>query len=395
MSYILTGVVGIVMLFLAAFLISNNKKKINYKAVAILLALQLLFCGFLLKTSIGLQLVAWITTGFNKIIQFGTVGVDFVVGGWVPEGGAPFFVNVLMIIIFTSALLSVLTHLKILPYLIKYAGGLLSKVTGLPKIESFNAINSVFFGQQEAIVAIKSHISHLNGNRLFIISVSAMASISAAVVGSYMTMLPSQYVLVAIVLNLFSGLIIGSIVAPVEDEDKQEEIDVEGMIQTKNIFDAIAQGALDGGKVVLIVATMLVAFLGILAMANGILDSLIGTDLTTIFGYLFAPIAFLMGVPAAEILDAGSIMGTKLFANEFVAILEFQPMIENLSERTTAIISTYLISFAAFGSIGIISGTVQAINGAKAKEVSGFGLKLLLAATMVSILSGAIVGLFV
>ena len=127
---------------------------------------------------------------------------------------------------------------------------------------------------------------------------------------------------------------------------------------------------------------------------NGFFNGIFGMELTTIVGYIFAPIAWLMGIPANEIIASGSIMGMKMFSNEFVAILEFQPMIADLSAKTVAVISTFLISFANFSSIGIIVGGVQAINGAKAREVSGFGLKLLLVATMASLLSATLVGLF-
>jgi nucleoside transport protein len=151
---------------------------------------------------------------------------------------------------------------------------------------------------------------------------------------------------------------------------------------------------MDGGKVALIVSAMLIAYIGLLALINGVLTGVIGIDLNTILGYVLAPVAFLMGVPAAEVLQVGSLMGTKVVANEFVAILQMQPMVATMSERAVGILSTYMISFGAFGSIGIIAGSIQAVNGAKAKEVSAFGLKMLLVATMASVVSGTIVGLF-
>ncbi|PLS15064.1 NupC/NupG family nucleoside CNT transporter [Bacillus sp. M6-12] len=391
---ILIGIIGIVVFIGLAWLMSNNKKQINFKAVGIMILLQVIITWLLLNTKGGLKLIEVISNGFSKVISYGTEGINFVVGGWIPEGQSPFFVNVLLIIVFTSTLLSILTHLRILPLVIKYIGGLLSKVTGLPTVESFNAVNSIFFGQSESILAIKSQLDTLDKNRLFIVSTSAMASVSASIVGAYMTMLPAKYVLVAMILNMFSALIMASIVAPIGKDIKEKEIDIKDIVQSKNIFDAIGIGALDGGKVVLIVSAMLIAYIGLLALINGVLNGLLGFDLNTIMGYVFAPIAFLMGVPASEMVTAGSIMGTKLVANEFVAIMQFQPLIETLSDRTVGIISTFLISFAAFGSIGIISGSIQAINGEKAKEVSSFGLKMLLVATMSSALSATIVGLF-
>lgn len=390
---ILIGLLGLVFILGLAFLMSNDKKNINFKAIAIMIGLQGIVTYIMLNTKVGMMIVEKVAGVFNKLIMYGTEGVNFVTGGLVPEGGSVFFINVLMLIIFTSTVLSVLTHIRVLPLAIKYVGGLLAKVTGLPKVESFNAINSIMFGQSEAILSVKSHLDNLNNNRLFIVSTSAMASVSASIVGAYMQMIPAEYVLVAMILNMFSALIVASIVAPVKDVE-DEEIKIDDVVQTENIFDAISQGAIDGGKVSLIVATMLVAYIGLIAMVNGILTSTVGVDLTTILGYVFSPFAFIMGIPASDILDAGAIMGTKIVANEFVAMLNLIPLMEVLTPKTVAILSVFLTSFGAFGSIGIISGTVQAVNGAKAKEVSAFGLKMLLVATMSSVLSSIIVGLF-
>ena len=394
MSVIL-GILAIALLIGVSYLFSNDKKNINFKAVGIMVGIQLLLTFLLLGTTVGLKVVEAVAGAFNKLLSYSQEGINFVVGGWIPEGGSPFFVNVLMPVIFTSALLSVLTHYKILPYIIKYIGGLISKITGLPKVESFNAVNSIFFGQSEAILAIKSQIGKLNTNRLFIVSTSAMASVSAALIASYMQMLPAKFVLIAIFLNMFSALIITSIMTPVKATKEDADIDINDMVQTKNVFEAIGAGALDGGKVVVIVAVMLVAYLAILGLLNGIVGGIVGIDLTTIVGYILSPIAFIMGIPASEMITAGSVMGTKLLANEFAAILQFQPLMADLSDKAVAVVSTFLISFANFSSIGIISGSIQAINGAKAKEVSSFGFKLFIVATMASILSATIVGLFI
>lgn len=391
---LIIGIIGIGLLIGIAYLLSNDKKNINFKAIIIMILLQLITTWVLLGTSIGIKVIDTVTSGFNKLLEYGMEGVDFVVGGWIPEGGAPFFINVLLILVFTSAFLSLLTHLRILPFIIKYVGGLLSKITGLPQVESFNAVNSIFFGQADAILAIKTHINGLNKNRLFIVSTSAMASVSAALIASYMTMLPSKFVLIAVILNMFSALILSSIITPVTVSKEDSEITIKDMVHTKNIFDAIGSGAMDGGKVALIVSVMLIAYLGLLALVNGIVNSIFGMDLTTMIGYVFSPIAFMMGIPANEMLTAGSVMGTKLLANEFAAIMQFQPILGELSEKTVSILSTFLISFASIGSIGIVGGAVQAINGEKGQEVSSFGVKMLLVATMASILSATIVGLF-
>ncbi|MBN6885602.1 nucleoside transport protein [Cytobacillus horneckiae] len=393
MVSIFIGILGILLVLGLGFLLSNDKKNINFRAIIVMIVLQILITLFMFKTTIGLKVVEAVSNLVATILNFGYDGIDFVLGGLIPEGTSVFFMNVLMLIIFTSTLLSILTHIKVLPFAIKYIGGTLAKITGLSKVVTFNSINSIFFGQSESILAIKAHLDKMNDNKLFIISTSAMASVSAGIMGSYMTMIPSNYVLVAMILNALSSLIVATIIAPIKPEE-DEEINIKEISSTKSVFEAISNGALDGGKVALIVAAMLVAYIALMSLLNAVFDGVFGMDLTTMLGYVFAPVAWIMGIPASEIVTAGSIMGTKLATNEFVAMLQLQPMIPDLTEKTVAIVSTFLVSFANFSSIGIISGSIQAVNGEKARVVANFGLKMLLASTLASVLSATMVGLF-
>lgn len=390
---ILIGLLGLVITLGISFLLSNDKKGINFKAILILFVLEFLVALLMFKTTVGTKIIEATSNGVSKVLNYGYEGVNFVTGGLVPEGGSVFFINVLMLIIFTSTILSLLTHIRVLPLAIKYIGGALSKITGLSKVVTFNSINSIFFGQSESLLAIKSHLDTMNANKLFIVCTSAMASVSASIMGSYMEMIPAKYVLAAMILNALSALIIATIVAPIKP-DEDETINIKDVSNTNSIFGALSAGALDGGKVALIVAAMLVAYVGLLALIDGLFEGIFGISFTEILGYIFAPVAWIMGIPGSDILSAGSIMGTKLAANEFVAMLQFQPMIPDLNEKTVGILSTFLVSFANFASIGIISGSIQAINGAKAEIVAKFGLKMLLTATLGSVLTATIVGLF-
>lgn len=393
---ILLGLLAIVVVIGLSLLMSNDRKNINYKGILIMLGIQLLITWFMFNTEIGQNIITGISSGFNKLIEFGSEGVNFVVGGlMVEEGGSVFFFNVLLLIIFFSTILSVLTHLKILPTLIKYFGGFISKITGLPRVESFNAVNSIFFGQSEALIAIKSQFHSLNDNRLYIVSASAMGSVSASIVGAYLQILPPEYVLVALPLNMFSALIVASVIAPVRVDKENDYVDVKNVSNSKSIFEAMGNGALDGGKIALIVAAMLIAFIASLELVNWIIQSVFaGVTLQQILGYILAPIGILMGIAPGEAIEAGGIMGTKIVTNEFVAMLEFQPMIADMSAKTVGIVSVFLTSFANFSSIGIIAGTVQAIDSKKAISVSQFGMKLLVGATLASILSATVAGLF-
>ncbi|SDK48473.1 NupC/NupG family nucleoside CNT transporter [Sediminibacillus albus] len=393
---ILLGLLAIVVVLGIAFLLSNNRSNINYKGIAIMLVAQAITTWFMFKTSIGGWVITRISDGFNKLIEFGMEGINFVVGGlMVEDGGSVFFFNVLLLIVFFSTILSVLTHLKILPTIIKYFGGFLSYITGLPKVESFNAVNSIFFGQSEALLAIKSQFHHLNNNRLYIVSASAMGSVSASIVGAYIQMLPPQYVLVALPLNMFSSLIVASMIAPVKVDKKEDKVDIKDVSDSKSIFEAMGNGALDGGRIALIVAAMLIAFIASLEFVNWMIQAVFaGVTIQQILGYILAPIGFLMGIAPGELVQAGGIMGTKIVTNEFVAMLELQPLVDSLSEKTVGIVAVFLTSFANFSSIGIIAGTVQAIDSKKAVAVSKFGMKLLLGATLGSILSATMAGLF-
>ncbi|WP_373895589.1 NupC/NupG family nucleoside CNT transporter [Virgibacillus sp. CBA3643] len=392
---IILGLLAIVVVIGIAFLMSNDKKNINYKAVGIMLVMQLLITWFMFSTEIGQAIINGIAAGFNKLIEFGTEGISFVVGGFEIQEGGVFFFNVLLLIIFFATILQVLTYLKVLPLIIKYIGGIISKLTGLPRIESFNGVNSIFFGQSEALIAIRSQFNHLTNNRLYIVSASAMSSVSASIVGSFLLMLPAEYILLALPLNMFSALMVASVIAPVSVPKEEDYVDIENVSNDRSVFEAMGNGALEGGKIALIVAAMLIAFIASLELVNWVIQLVFaGVTLQQILGYIIAPLGLLMGIAPSEVIEAGSIMGTKIVTNEFVAMTEFQPMVETMSEKTVGIVTVFLTSFANFSSIGIIAGTVKGIDSEKAAAVSGFGMKLLIGSILASVLSATVAGLF-
>lgn len=393
---IFISVLGLIIFLGIAYLFSNDRKNINYRAVVSMLVIQIVLGWFMLDTKIGGKIIAGITSAFNKIISFGNEGTKFVFGGLIKgiDGQPIFFINTLVLIVFISTLLSLLTYLRVIPFLVKYIGGALSKITGLPKLESFTAVNSLFFGDTGAILAVKSRLGKLSTNRLFIVCTSALTSVSVTIIGAYMQMIPPEYVLVALPLNIFSGLIVASIVSPVSKEEKDEDFKIKDMVQDKSLFESIGNGALDGGKVALIVGAMLVAYIGLMAMLNFVVENITGLKIQEILGYILSPVAYLMGIPAGELTTAGGVMGTKIITNEFVAMLDLVKIMPHLTHKTIGIVSSFLISFANFSSIGIIVGTVQAISGEQAAKVSRFGIKMLLFSTLASIITGTVVGLF-
>lgn len=389
---IIIGLVGIIILLGIAYFMSNDKKNINYRGIAVMIGIQVGLAWFMLNTSIGRAVLQKVVNVFNKILSFGNEGIAFVFGDLSTKGY--FFVNVLMMIIFVTALLGIATYTRILPLAIKYIGGAVSKITGLPKIESFVAVNSMVFGDTTAILSVQSQVHKLSPNRLFVVVTSSLVAVSCSILGAYMQMIPAEFVLVALPINVFSGLIISSIVAPVKVEGNEDDIDIKEMIPEKSLFEAIGNWALLGGKTALIVGAMLITYIGLLAGLNFVLNATVGMTFQEIIGYVFAPISFMMGIDSSEILKAGSVMGTKVAANEFVAMLDFMKMIPNLEHKTVGIVSAFLISFANFSSIGIILGCLQAIDGKQSKLMAKMGLKVLLVATMGSVMTGTIVGLF-
>lgn len=383
--------VGLLVVFVLGYLISTDRKKIKYKPIAIMLVIQLGLAYFLLNTKVGYILVKAVADVFGAILEYASAGVNFVFGGLANEGEAPFFLTVLLPIIFLAVLIGILQHIKILPIIIRWVGFALSKVNGLGKLESYNAVAAAIVGQGEVFITVKDQLSKLPKNRLYTLCASSMSTVSMSIVGSYMQMIDPKYVVTALVLNLFSGFIIIHIINPY---DVSEEEDILELNEEKGqtFFEMLGEYIMLGFSIAVTVAAMLIGFVALITAINGVFDSVFGITFQEILGYIFSPLAFIMGIPASEMVDAGQIMATKLVTNEFVAMLDLGNAAAGLSERTVGILSVFLVSFANFSSIGIIAGATKSIDAKQSNVVSSFGLKLVYGATLVSILSAIIVG---
>lgn len=388
----LIALFGLLVVFGLAFLISNDKRKIRYRPLVIMIVLQLILCFVLLNTTIGEYLVRGIANTFDSLLAYAGAGIEFVFGGIANEGAGPFFLNVLLPIVFISALIGILQYIKVLPIIVKYIGIVLSKVNGMGKLESYNAVASAILGQSEVFISVKKQIALIPKHRMYTLCASAMSTVSMSIVGAYMTMIEPRYVVTALVLNLFGGFIIASIVNPYRVPKEEDILEVQED-EKQSFFEMLGEYIMDGFKVAITVAAMLIGFVALIAMVNGVFDAIFGISFQQMLGYIFAPFAFVMGVPWRDAVDAGSIMATKLVSNEFVAMLELANF-PNMSERTVGIVSVFLVSFANFSSIGIISGAVKGLNEKQGNVVARFGLKLLYGATLVSVLSATIAGLF-
>lgn len=341
-------------------------------------------------------MIGGFATIFESLLGYANEGIAFVFGGLTTvgadSGGAPFFLSVLMPIVVISALIGILQYIRILPFVIKYIGLVLSKVNGMGKLESYNAVASAVLGQSEVFISVKKQIGLLPKHRLYTLCASAMSTVSMSIVGAYMSMIDPKYVVTALVLNLFGGFIIASIVNPYEVSPEEDILEVQEE-EKQSFFEMLGEYIMDGFKVAIVVAAMLIGFVALIALVNGIFSAVLGISFQELLGYVFAPFAFIMGVPWKEAIQAGSIMATKMVSNEFVAMLDLTKQTA-LSARTTGIVSVFLVSFANFSSIGIIAGAVKGLHEKQGNVVARFGLKLLYGASLVSVLSAIIAGLF-
>ncbi|MFJ8236410.1 NupC/NupG family nucleoside CNT transporter [Ureibacillus sp. NPDC094379] len=384
------SILGILVVLFLAWLASSNRKEVKYKPIITMIVIQIILSVILLNTELGFIIIKGISAFFNKLLEFANEGMTFVFGGIENEGEFTFFLNVLIPIVFISALIGILQYLKILPLLMKGIGSLLSKVNGMGKLESYNAVASLMVGQSEVFITVKKQLAPLSKQRLYTLCASAMSTVSMSMVGAYMTMLEPRYVVTALVLNLFGGFIIASIINPYEVKASEDLLEVQ-QLEKQSFFEVVGEYILDGFKVAVIVGAMLIGFIGLIAAFNYLFELLFSISFQQLLGYIFAPIAFIMGIPLSESVSAGALMATKLVTNEFVAMMDLSGGDYHFSDRALGILSVFLVSFANFASIGIVAGAVKGLNEKQGNVVARFGLKLLYGATLVSVLSGIIV----
>lgn len=385
-------IAALLVIFFLAFIVSNGKRKIKYKSIVTMIGLQLILAFALLNTEVGLILIKGVANAFDKLLAYAAEGINFVFGGLANEGSFPFFLNVLLPIVFVSVLIGIAQYIRLLPIIIRFLGLVLSKVNGLGKLESFNAVASAIFGQSEVFISIKKQLPHIPKHRMYTLCTSAMSTVSASILGAYMTMIEPKYVITALVLNLFGGFIIANIINPYEVTEEEDIIEIKDE-RKQSFFEMLGEYIMDGFKVAVIVGAMLIGFVALIGMINSIFEAAVGVTFQTALGYVFAPFAFIVGIPASEVVQAGTIMATKLLTNEFVAMMDLAKITSSLSDKSIGIISVFLVSFANFSSIGIISGAVKGLNEEQGNTVAKFGLKLLYGATLVSLLTAAVTGI--
>lgn len=398
---VLFGLIGVVALLLCAVLLSESRQSINWKTVSRALLLQVGFAALVLYFPWGQAALTSLSSGVSSLLGFADEGIQFLFGD-LANTGFIFAVRVLPIIIFFSALISALYYLGIMQKVIEFIGGGIQKFLGTSKAESLVATGNIFLSQGESPLLVRPFLSRMTRSELFAVMAGGMASVAGSVLGGYAGLgVELKYLIAASFMAAPGSLMMAKIIVPERDTPiDQSNIEMDHA-QESNVIDALASGAMNGMKVAVAVGTMLIAFVSVIAMVNTGLESLgevvgfSGVTLQALFGYLFSPLAWVIGIPSNEVLMAGSYIGQKIVMNEFVAFIDFVQHKALLSEHSQVIITFALCGFANIGSIAIQLGSIGVIAPERRAEVANLGIKAVLAGTLANLMSACLAGIFI
>jgi CNT family concentrative nucleoside transporter len=400
----LIGLLGIVAILAIAFAFSSNRKAINYRIVGAAFLLQAAIATFVLYFDAGRAVIDTLSTGVLKIIGYSKAGIDMVFGPLADTNvvGFSFAINVLPIIIFFAALMSVLYHLRVMEWVVRLVGGFLHKVIGTGAVESMNAAANVFVGQTEAPLVVRPYLKNLTDAQMFAVMVSGLASIAGTVLAGYVLMgAELKYLLAAAFMAAPGGLLMAKIVMPDETIVKASEHEklIMEPSQHKNVILAAASGTTDGLRLAANIGAMLIAFVALIALFNGLIGGIFGLfgiegiTLQFLLGKLFQPLMFLLSVPWEEAEAAGALFGEKLILNEFVAFSHINDYLAGMSPRTVAVTTFALCGFANLSSIAILLGGLGVLVPEKRDLIGILGMKAVLAASLSNLMSAALAGL--
>ncbi|EIA3112954.1 NupC/NupG family nucleoside CNT transporter [Vibrio cholerae] len=398
---ILFGIIGVTVLILCAYLLSESRSAINWKSISRALLLQIGFAALVLYFPLGQTALSSLSNGVSGLLGFADVGIRFLFGD-LADTGFIFAVRVLPIIIFFSALISALYYLGVMQKVIALIGGGIQRFLGTSKAESLVATGNIFLSQGESPLLVRPFLANMTRSELFAVMAGGMASVAGSVLGGYAGLgVELKYLIAASFMAAPGSLMMAKIIVPergVPIDQSQVELD---KAQDSNLIDALASGAMNGMKVAVAVGTMLIAFVSVIAMVNTGLENLgdlvgfSGITLQAMFGYLFAPLAWVIGIPSHEVLAAGSYIGQKVVMNEFVAFIDFVEHKALLSEHSQVIITFALCGFANIGSIAIQLGSIGVIAPERRSEVANLGIKAVIAGTLANLMSACLAGIFI
>lgn len=391
---------GLFLMLLAAYGLSNNRKAIDFRLVGWGLALQFGFAVFILKTTPGIMIFNRIGQAITAMLGFADAGAVFVFGPLASDTesfGVVIAFQVLPIIIFTAALFSLLYHVGLMQKVVLLFATVMSKTMRTSGAESLAAAANVFMGMTEAPLVVKPFVGKMTQSELMALMTGGMATIAGSVMAGYIRLgIDAGHLLTASVMAAPAGLVIAKILNPETEESlTRERVQIDLDQKDVNFIDAIARGTSDGLRLALNVGAMLIAFVALIALANGIL-SVVGITLQQILGILFAPVAFALGIPWNDVIVVGSLLGQKVVLNELIAyssLMEILRTPDALDPRSVVIVTYALAGFANLGSIGIMIGGIGGIAPDRRHDVARLGLRSLLAGTMATLMTASIAGM--
>ncbi|MDB5782472.1 NupC/NupG family nucleoside CNT transporter [Caballeronia mineralivorans] len=421
MALIARNLLGIAVLLLIAFIFSTNRRGIRLRTIVPALLAQVGIGAFILFVPFGKSVLSAAATGVNHVLGYGNAGIEFLFGGLVQSkmfelfgnGGFVFAVRVLPAIIFVTALISVLYYLGIMRWIVIVLGTVFQKLLGVSKIESFSAVTTIFLGQSEMPAVVKPFARDMTSAELFAVMSSGMAAVAGSVLAGYAGLgVKVEYLLAASFMAVPGGLLFAKIIHPTSEASRVtlENLNFDEK-RPANVIEAASSGATVGLKIAVMVGAMLIAFVSLIALLNGIVGGIGGwfgdpnVSMQSVLGAVFAPLAYLIGVPWDQAALAGNFLGQKLILNEFVAYASLSPYLKDsaivaaaglqmLDPRTIAILSFALCGFANFSSIAVLTGGFSAVAPERRAEVARYGLRVVLAATLSNLTSATIAGMF-
>lgn len=397
------AVVGMLVLLGVAACLSENLRAVKWRTVAVAFLLQLGLGALVLYSSWGRAALGHMSEAIYSVIEFGQAGIGFMFGDLASDKlGFIFAFNVLPIVIFFSSFVAVLYYLGIMQWVIRILGGALRLLLGTSRAESLSATANIFVGHTEAPMVVKPFIPHMTRSELFAIMVGGLATVAGSVLAGYVGLgVELKYLLAASFMAAPGGFLMAKLMVP-ETDTPVEDIEASAASETQyaNVFDAAAVGATSGLKLAGNIGAMLIAFISLIALVNGLftlVGSWIGFDqlsLQWLLGVMFQPLAFVLGIPWEESRVAGSLIGQKLVLNEFVAFVDLAAQRDQLSPVSQAIVSFALCGFANFGSLAVLLGGFATLAPNRRADVAHMGLKAVFAGFLANMMSAAIAGLF-
>ena len=407
--FLLINIIGLLVFLGIAVLFSRDRKHIQWKSILILVLLNVFLAWFFVYFQIGRSIVEGLAAAIAWIIQSAHTGTGFAFSSFTSGKQMDMAVSALFPILLVVPLFDILMYFNILPKIIGGIGFVLAKITRQPKFESFFGIEMMFLGNTEALAVSNEQLKRMNEMRVLTVAMMSMSSISGAIVGAYVQMIPGELVLTAIPLNIINAIIVASILNPVTVEEKEDiiySINNDEKIERQPFFSFLGDSVLNAGKLVLIIIAFVISFVALadfldrfINLITGLVGSWMGMKgsfgLNQILGVFMYPFALLLGLPWGEAWIVAQQMSKKIVTNEFVVMGEITKVIDTYSAHRRAVISTFLVSCANFSTIGMIVGTLKGIVDKKTSDfVSKYVPMMLLSGILVSLLTAAFVGLF-